>query len=243
MSDLLLRLIERIRSEGLAPTLWRALRSRLRPTVVRRAFIMVADLSCPPEITLPDEQQFALCDARDAGPHLDALPEQEQAHALAQAPFADRLMTARIDGELAYWNWLQVDRADVPGDVLAALPEGSRVACLFGGFTRPGFRGRGLFTNGNRWLMRRLADEGFTHLFCRSVFTNPPSVRSRLKGGYSVMGEATTVIRAGKRNYAPTRLFSPPIPGSEVLGERQRELTRRGRLAARRALSYARPGE
>ena len=172
--------------------------------------LMCASLSEPLPPLSHDEEAYAICSPEEGRLHLAKLPPEEREPALLRLAQADRFVYLAREGELCFWQFVQLDRAEIPPHVLAR-PQPARLAYIFGAYTRAACRGQGLFTGGLRWLMRWLQAAGYHRLYSQPASDDLVSVLAHLSAGFQVLGEGHHVHWRGRRRIWRTRLLAAPL--------------------------------
>jgi RimJ/RimL family protein N-acetyltransferase len=149
---------------------------------------------------------YELCAASEAAAVLAEVPEAEREDALRQARVADLIHYAVRDGKVAFWEFMQLDRTGALGDILPAPAVGERRVCGFGAFCMPEFRGRGLMTEGRRWVIAWAAAEGYTVIYSKVRTTNAASLRAQERAGFRRIGISRTTRWRGKTRAQRVRL-------------------------------------
>jgi GNAT superfamily N-acetyltransferase len=142
--------------------------------------------------------------------YLENLPADERKSALRRLETADLVVYSLADGEPAFWEFVQLGRADLPPDVWRP-GGGERLAYIFGAFTRGPYRGHGLFTGGLHWLIDWLAEHGYTHLYSQPAVDDVVSLLAHLTAGFEALGEGRHVHWGGRRIARRTRLLARPV--------------------------------
>ncbi len=201
--------------------------------------IMRASLSDPLPALDEGESAYAVCSPQEARLHLAKLPADEREPALLRLAQADRFVYLAREGELCFWEFVQLDRSEIPPDALAKA-EAGRLAYIFGAYTRVACRGQGLFTGGLRWLMRWLQAAGYHQLYSQPAADDLVSVLAHLSAGFQVLGEGHHVHWRGRRRMRRTRLLAAPL-GPQCQDEAQFAcLSARARDCLRRAFGCGR---
>ena len=112
---------------------------------------------------------------------------------------------ALAGGRLAAYGWYAVGSVDPKhcGDVAIALP--ADVAYFYNGFTRPEFRGRGVYAAVMGQGLRALADRGVRHLLAGVRWTNWAALRSSRRLGFVDLGCFVSIGRGRCRLVFPPR--------------------------------------
>lgn len=172
-------------------------------------------------------------------PRLEALPAEERKSALRRLAQADLVVYYETEGEPAFWEFVQLDRAEIPRDLRPAGEPG-RLAYIFGAFTRPAYRGHGLFTAGLEWLLAWLAEQGYTHLYSQTAVENVVSLLAHLACGFEALGEGRhlhwggrRIERASRRLPRPVRAGDPGAPDLSPLSPAAQASLRRALLRGR----------
>lgn len=151
---------------------------------------------------------------QEVRPYLENLPPVERKSALRRLESADLVVySLGEDGELAFWEFVQLGQVELPADVGWATGE-QRCAYLFGAFTREPYRGQGLFTGGLHWLIDWLAAQDYTHLYSQTAVDNVVSLLAHLTAGFEALGEGRHVHWGGRRIMRRTRLLARPVAAS-----------------------------
>lgn len=201
--------------------------------------IMRASLRDPLPPLDASESAYAICAPEEARLHLAKLPADEREPALLRLAQADRFVYLAREGELCFWEFVQLDRSEIPPDVLARAEPG-RLAYLFGAYTRVAWRGQGLFTGGLQWLRRWLQEAGYHWLYSQPAADDLVSVLAHLSAGFQVLGEGHHVHWRGRRRMRRTRLLAVPL-GPHCQDEAQFAcLSARARDCLRRAFGCRR---
>ena len=143
-------------------------------------------------------------------PRLEKLPPAERKSALRRLEAADLVVYHEVERDLAFWEFVQLDRAEIPPDVWRPGGE-ERPAYIFGAFTRAPYRGHGLFTAGLEWLVDWLAEQGYTHLYSQTAVEDVVSLLAHLTSGFSALGEGRHLHWGGRRIVRTTRLLPRPV--------------------------------
>ncbi len=112
---------------------------------------------------------------------------------------------ALADGRLAAYGWYALGTVDPRhcGGVWLTLPAGA--AYFYNGFTRPEFRGRGLYAALMGRGLRALADRGVRRLLASVQWTNRAALRSCRRLGFVDLGYFVCLGRGRFRLIFPPR--------------------------------------
>jgi len=112
---------------------------------------------------------------------------------------------ALAEGRLAAYGWYALGVVDARhcGGVGLSLPAGA--AYFYNGFTRPEFRGRGLYVALMGRGLRALADRGVRHVLASVHWTNWAALRSCRRLGFTDLGYFPGIGRGRCRLVFPPR--------------------------------------
>lgn len=183
---------------------------RLDATLVLRAEVATAAAR---EGRLESPLTFQTGAPAEVRPLLEALPPEERKSALRRIASADLVVYSLVDGELAFWEFVQLGRAEIPPDLPRAGGT-TRSAYIFGAFTRPAHRGHGVFTCALRWLLDWLEAQGYTDLYSQTAVEDVVPLLAHFAAGFEALGESRHLHWGGRRYLRPTRLLARPLgPG------------------------------
>ncbi len=179
------------------------------------------------------------CSPQEVRPRLENLPGNERKSGLRRLADAGLVVYHEVDGELAFWEFVQLAWAELPPDVSRPADE-DRLAYIFGAFTRAPCRGHGLFSGGLEWLIDWLAERGYTHLYSQTAAENVVSLLAHLTSGFEALGESRHLHWGGRRRVWATRRLPRPVaadcgaqPDLSTLSPRAYESLRRALLCPR----------
>jgi GNAT superfamily N-acetyltransferase len=197
--------------------------------------LLRADLSRLAPGTAPAEGAYRVLEPGAAATLLSDLPGIERADVLRRLARADRCVYLELEGQPAFWEWVQLDRTEIPPDALSERP-GERLAYIYGAYTQARFRGQGLFTTGLHWLVDWLRPQGYTHLYSQSAVGNIVSLLAHFTVGFEVFGESRHIHWQGRRVLRPSRLLATPLGTGCALPASLAPLSARAQRSVRRAL-------
>ena len=209
----------------------RYLLPRFDATVVLRA--EVPRLAGRPP-TLP-AATYRMAEPQEILPRLEKLPPTERKSALRRLAAADAVVYTAAGDDLAFWEFVQLGRAEVPPEVWRPGGEG-KPAYIFGAFTRAPYRGQGLFTGGLEWLIGWLGEHGYTDLFSQTATQDVGALLAHLTTGFEAVGEGRHLHWLGRRRVRRTRLLTRPVAAGHAEEQDWAALSPAAREALRRAL-------